>query len=101
MLPEPIPLEESRAMARRLVEPVWKVVVEKGDDRTKYDDLAGPRQCRSRGGPGEAGIGEVPEQDLGVPDPDRGRRRRSPTPTRKKPPRWPSRSPTPPSAPGP
>ncbi len=39
MLPEPIPLEESRAMARRLVEPVWKVVVEKGDDRTKFDTL--------------------------------------------------------------
>ena len=39
MLPEPIPLEESRAMARRLVEPLWKVVVEKGDDRTKFETL--------------------------------------------------------------
>src|SRR5262249_12940613 len=39
MLPEPIPLEESRAMARRLVEPVWKVVVERGDDRSKYRTL--------------------------------------------------------------
>jgi hypothetical protein len=39
MLSEPIPLEESRAMARRLVEPVWKVVVEKGDDRAKFDTL--------------------------------------------------------------
>jgi hypothetical protein len=35
MLPEPIPLEESRAMARRLLEPLWKVVVEKGDDAAK------------------------------------------------------------------
>ena len=41
MLPEPIPLEESRAMARRLVEPVWKVVVEKGDDRDQVR-----RPCR-------------------------------------------------------
>ncbi len=40
MLTEPMPLEESRAMARRLVEPVWKVVVETGDDRTKYRTLA-------------------------------------------------------------
>ncbi len=39
MLPELIPREESRAMARRLVEPVWKVVVEKGADRTKYETL--------------------------------------------------------------
>ena len=39
MLPEPIPPEESRAMVRRLVEPVWKVVVEKGNDRTKYETL--------------------------------------------------------------
>jgi Carboxypeptidase regulatory-like domain len=35
MLAEPVPLEECRVMARRLVEPVWKVVLEKGDDRTK------------------------------------------------------------------
>ncbi len=39
MLPEPIPAEESRAMVRRLIEPVWKVVVEKGQDRTKYQVL--------------------------------------------------------------
>jgi hypothetical protein len=40
MITDPvIPLEESRAMARRLVEPLWKVVVEKGDDRTKYETL--------------------------------------------------------------
>ncbi len=36
ILPEPIPLEESRAMARRLVEPVWKVVVETDNDRAKW-----------------------------------------------------------------
>jgi hypothetical protein len=35
MLPEPIPLAESRALAQRLIEPLWKVVVEKGDDRTR------------------------------------------------------------------
>ncbi|HZW32785.1 MAG TPA: carboxypeptidase-like regulatory domain-containing protein, partial [Isosphaeraceae bacterium] len=39
MLPELIPLEESRAMARRLVEPYWRVVVEKGDDLTKFSTL--------------------------------------------------------------
>ena len=39
MLPGPIPPEESRAMVRPLVEPVWKVVVEKGNDRTKYETL--------------------------------------------------------------
>ena len=39
MLPEPIPPEESRAMVRRLIEPVWKVVVEKGNDRTKFETL--------------------------------------------------------------
>lgn len=39
MLPEPIPLEESRTMARLLVEPVWKVVAEKGDDRTRHETL--------------------------------------------------------------
>ncbi len=31
MLPEPIPLEESRALARRLIEPYWKAAVEKGN----------------------------------------------------------------------
>ncbi len=39
MLPEPITPEESRALVRRLVEPVWKVVVENGNDRTKYQVL--------------------------------------------------------------
>ena len=73
MLPGPIPPEESRAMVRRLVEPVWKVVVEKGNDRTKYETLRAARQCRSRVGPGRAGIGEVLGQCAGSPDPDRGR----------------------------
>jgi Carboxypeptidase regulatory-like domain len=40
MLPDPIPLEESRALARRLVEPCWKAVAEKGDDAQKYFVLA-------------------------------------------------------------
>jgi hypothetical protein len=39
VLPEPIPLEESRALARRLVEPVWKAVATKGNDRAKADVL--------------------------------------------------------------
>ncbi len=39
ILPEPMPTEESRAMARRLMEPVWKVVVETGDDRAKWFTL--------------------------------------------------------------
>jgi hypothetical protein len=39
MLPEPIPLDEARATARRLIEPLWRVVVEKGDDDTKYRTL--------------------------------------------------------------
>ncbi|MGP0065699.1 MAG: carboxypeptidase regulatory-like domain-containing protein [Isosphaeraceae bacterium] len=39
MLPESISPEESRALVRRLIEPLWKVVVEKGDDRTRYDTL--------------------------------------------------------------
>jgi hypothetical protein len=39
MLLELVPVEESRAMARRLIEPLWKVVVEKGDDATKFRTL--------------------------------------------------------------
>ena len=39
MLPGPIPPEESRALVRRLVEPVWKVVVKTGNDRTKFETL--------------------------------------------------------------
>jgi hypothetical protein len=39
MLPEPISREESRAMVRRLAEPVWKVVGVTGDDRAKYETL--------------------------------------------------------------
>jgi hypothetical protein len=39
MLPEPVPLDESRAMARRLIEPLWRAVVEKGDDGVKYRTL--------------------------------------------------------------
>ena len=31
MLPDPIPLEESRDLARRLIEPVWKAAVEQRD----------------------------------------------------------------------
>jgi hypothetical protein len=39
MLPDLISVEESRAMTRRLVEPMWKGVVEKGDDRAKFTTL--------------------------------------------------------------
>ena len=35
MLPEPIPLEESRALARRLIEPYWKAAVAKDSDYAK------------------------------------------------------------------
>ncbi len=36
MLPDLISLAESRALARRLLEPCWKAVSEKSDDLTKY-----------------------------------------------------------------
>ncbi len=49
ILGELIPLEESRALARRLVEPCWKVVVEKGDDRTKYETLQALAQADPAG----------------------------------------------------
>jgi Carboxypeptidase regulatory-like domain len=39
MLPEPVSLDESRAMARRLIEPLWPVVVAKRDDRIKFRTL--------------------------------------------------------------
>ena len=35
-LPDQLSVDESRALARRLLEPCWKPVVEKGDDPTKY-----------------------------------------------------------------
>ena len=38
MLPDPIPLEESRALARRLLEPHWKVIDAK-NDAARYPDL--------------------------------------------------------------
>ena len=38
MLPDPIPLEESRALARHLFEPYWKIVDEK-NDAAKYSGL--------------------------------------------------------------
>ncbi len=40
VLPDPIPIEESRALARRLVEPCWKAVAAQGDDASKYHVLA-------------------------------------------------------------
>jgi Carboxypeptidase regulatory-like domain len=36
MLPDLIPIDESRALARRLLEPCWNAVAEKSDDPTKY-----------------------------------------------------------------
>jgi hypothetical protein len=39
MLPELIPVEESRAMARRLIEPLWRAVVQKGEDDVKFRTL--------------------------------------------------------------
>jgi hypothetical protein len=35
-LPDPIPLDESRAMARRIMERWWKAAVEKGDENAKF-----------------------------------------------------------------
>jgi Carboxypeptidase regulatory-like domain len=40
MLPDPIPFEESRAMARRLVEPLWATAAAEGDDNDKYSVLS-------------------------------------------------------------
>ncbi len=40
MLKDPIPIEESRALARRLVEPCWRAVVQHGDDAPKYHVLS-------------------------------------------------------------
>ena len=39
MLADPIPFEESRALARRLLEPYWKAFDEKNNDAAKYPDL--------------------------------------------------------------
>ncbi len=100
MLPQPIPLEESRAMVRRLAEPVWKAVVEKGDDRTKFETLHALVDADP------AGVLENLESAKFASNVWESRIRtgspsRSPVPTRKKPPRSPSRSPTPPCAPEP
>ena len=35
MLPDPISIDESRALARRLLEPCWKAVAE-SDDLTRF-----------------------------------------------------------------
>jgi Carboxypeptidase regulatory-like domain len=35
-LPDPIPLEESRALAHRLLDPWWQAAVAKGDEGSKY-----------------------------------------------------------------
>ena len=64
MLPDAVPQEESRAMARRLVEPVWKVVVEKGNERTKYEALLALANADPRGVLEKLESGEVPEQGL-------------------------------------
>ncbi len=101
MLPELIPLEESRAMARRLVEPVWKVVVEKGNDRTKFETLQALVNADPAGVLEKLESAKFLSKVFGSPDPDRGRRgARRHRPGRSQP-RSPSRSPTPPSAPGP
>jgi len=39
MLPAPIPPEESRAMARRLVEPLWERAVQEGEDNARFSAL--------------------------------------------------------------
>jgi hypothetical protein len=40
MLPDPIPLEEPRALARRLVEPLWETAAQEGEDSIKYTVLS-------------------------------------------------------------
>ena len=39
MLPEPIPQEESRALARRLIEPCWEAAVAQKDQDAAYRAL--------------------------------------------------------------
>ena len=40
MLADPIPLEESRALARRLAEPLWATAGQEGEDNAKYSVLS-------------------------------------------------------------
>ena len=40
MLADPIPREEARALARRLVEPLWETAGQEGEDNTKYSVLS-------------------------------------------------------------
>ncbi|MFI5459024.1 MAG: hypothetical protein ACHRXM_26645 [Isosphaerales bacterium] len=40
MLPDPIPPEESRALAHRLVEPLWEKAVQEGEDNARYSVLS-------------------------------------------------------------
>ena len=54
MLTEAIPLAESRAMARRLIEPCWKAVASKGDDGDKFRVLMALVPADPIGSHGEA-----------------------------------------------
>ena len=72
MLPDAVPQEESRAMARRLVEPVWKVVVEKGDERTKYEALLSLANADPKGVLEKLESAKFLSKVLGVSDPNRG-----------------------------
>ena len=49
MLADPIPIEESRGLARRLIEPCWNAVVDKGDDVAKYRVLEAMTRCDTAG----------------------------------------------------
>ncbi|MGO9920378.1 MAG: carboxypeptidase regulatory-like domain-containing protein [Isosphaeraceae bacterium] len=40
MLPDPIPFEESQALARRLVEPLWETAAQDGEDSAKFSVLS-------------------------------------------------------------
>jgi hypothetical protein len=40
MLPDPIPVDESRALARRLVEPFWETAAQDGEDSAKFSVLS-------------------------------------------------------------
>ncbi len=100
MLPELIPLEESRAMARRLIEPVWKMDMQKGSDGQWYSTLLASWRSIPQG-PSRSWNRRRSRPKCGSPGCGPRSPRRWPAATRRRPPRSPSRSPTPPSAPRP
>ena len=62
-LPDPIPLEESRALALKVIGPYLDAVLARGDDSAKMMALYVAASRRSRRNTGTTGIGQVPERD--------------------------------------